>query len=689
MMTRYRKRFAAIVIAGLWLLLLGVAQAAPLATAVDSIGIPVTDADRSVHFYTDVLSFHKVADREVAGESYEHLFGVFGLRLRMVRMQLGDESIELMQFLAPRGRPLPADFHANDHWFQHVAVIVSDMDRAYGTLREHNVEHASTGPQLLPAWNPNAGGISAFYFRDPDGNHLEILHFPAGKGAPKWQSKERLFLGIDHTAIVVASTDASLRFYRDTLGLQDRGHQRELRHRAGAPQQRVWRQASHHGAACGLGSGCRAARVPRSAHGPRGARRYAGQRSLALADQHARGRRRSCRGRRAGRGIPLGLERSRNARSEHARLLARHARARSGRSRDQPGIAVTPTSALKRSAQRSARRARIVVRYPAQEGRIVLRTESEWTRDIEPAESNIDRTEWRFELPIEGAHVYFKPLLVRGDDRRWSVGHNYLALTHMGTERTVYPYFHEDQRCAECEMNERDDGAGRRRRFRVFYPPGYHENTLKRYPVLYMQDGQNLFFPNEAFQGNHWRVAETLRTLDAMNVIDKAIVVGIHPNEREHDYTQPGYEAYGRFLTAVVKPFIDSEYRTLAGPVHTAVMGSSLGGVVSLYLAWQYPQVFGMAAAMSSTFGWRDDLAERVASERRRPIRIYLDSGWPHDNYEVTRNMHALLKRRGYRDGIDLDYLSFPDAVHNEQHWAMRAHIPFQLFFGATRSQPT
>jgi catechol 2,3-dioxygenase-like lactoylglutathione lyase family enzyme len=215
---------AAIVLAALCLLLVGAAGAAPLATAVDSVGIPVTDADRSIEFYSRVLAFHKVADREVAGDSYEHLFGVFGLRLRMVRMQLGDESIELMQFLAPRGRPVPADFHANDRWFQHVAIIVSDMDRAYATLRAHKVEHASTGPQLLPAWNPNAGGISAFYFRDPDGNHLEVLHFPPGKGAARWQAAgDRLFLGIDHTAIVIANTDDSLRFYRDTLGMKIAG----------------------------------------------------------------------------------------------------------------------------------------------------------------------------------------------------------------------------------------------------------------------------------------------------------------------------------------------------------------------------------------------------------------------------------------------------------------------------------
>ena len=85
-------------------------------------------------------------------------------------------------------------------------------------------EHASSGPQLLPAWNPNAGGIAAFYFRDPDGNHLEVLHFPDGKGDPKWHRKsERLFLGIDHTAIVVADTDESLGFYRDALGLRVAG----------------------------------------------------------------------------------------------------------------------------------------------------------------------------------------------------------------------------------------------------------------------------------------------------------------------------------------------------------------------------------------------------------------------------------------------------------------------------------
>jgi catechol 2,3-dioxygenase-like lactoylglutathione lyase family enzyme len=169
-----------------------------------------------------VLTFKTVADREVDGDSYEHLFGVFGLRIRAVRMRLGAEYIELMQFLAPRGRPIPTDSRSNDEWFQHVAIVVSDMSAAYARLHSFHVEYASSGPQRLPDWNPNAAGIEAFYFRDPDGHNLEILAFPPGKGLAKWHRSTGLlfFLGIDHTAIVVSDTEASLRFYRDLLGLQ-------------------------------------------------------------------------------------------------------------------------------------------------------------------------------------------------------------------------------------------------------------------------------------------------------------------------------------------------------------------------------------------------------------------------------------------------------------------------------------
>jgi catechol 2,3-dioxygenase-like lactoylglutathione lyase family enzyme len=211
-------------LAGIVFFLAVVARGAePLATEVRSVTIPVSDLDRSVDFYSRVLDFEREGEIELAGEPWERLEGVFGLRLRAARMRLGDERIELVEYLAPEGRPVPDDSRSNDRWFQHVAIIVSDMDRAYARLREHRVRHASSGPQRLPDWNPNAGGIRAFYFKDPDGHALEILQFPAGKGDARWQAKDRLFLGIDHTAIVVADTDASLRFYRDALGLRVAG----------------------------------------------------------------------------------------------------------------------------------------------------------------------------------------------------------------------------------------------------------------------------------------------------------------------------------------------------------------------------------------------------------------------------------------------------------------------------------
>jgi catechol 2,3-dioxygenase-like lactoylglutathione lyase family enzyme len=190
------------------------------AVAVNSVGITVSNMDRAVEFYTSVLTFEKTADRELSGREYELLTGVFGARARIVQLRLGNESLELTEFLTPKGRPIPPDMRANDQAFQHAALIVSDMDRAYARLRQHGVGHASSGPQRLPDWNVNAGGIRAFYFRDPDGHFLEILQFPPGKGEARWQQKERLFLGIDHTAIVSSDTERSLALYRDVLGLR-------------------------------------------------------------------------------------------------------------------------------------------------------------------------------------------------------------------------------------------------------------------------------------------------------------------------------------------------------------------------------------------------------------------------------------------------------------------------------------
>jgi len=188
-----------------------------LVQAVGTVGITVSDMERAIAFYSEALSFTKISDVEVYGKEYEKLLGLFGVRLRLVRMQLGDEVIELIQHITPQGNPVPIDSRSNDLWFQHIAIVVRDMDQAYQKLRGFNVTHVSTAPQKLPDYISAAAGIEAFYFRDPDGNTLELIYFPPDKGDRRWQKPtEQLFLGIDHTAIAVSDTETSRQFYQDS-----------------------------------------------------------------------------------------------------------------------------------------------------------------------------------------------------------------------------------------------------------------------------------------------------------------------------------------------------------------------------------------------------------------------------------------------------------------------------------------
>jgi predicted alpha/beta superfamily hydrolase len=330
--------------------------------------------------------------------------------------------------------------------------------------------------------------------------------------------------------------------------------------------------------------------------------------------------------------------------------------------------------------QRVIHKQTIRVIYPTEDERIVLRTEQDWDRNIEP----VDRTGSVSEFSIETKrpYFYFKPVLLRGDASYWSRGENFLAIATSGAPLDVYPYFREDTHCSVCELMPPLPGAsGTAHRFRVFLPPGYYENTLKKYPVLYMHDGHNLFFKEEAFLRRSWRADEVLGMLDKMNAIEEVIVVGIYPNDRLVEYTLPGYEHYGRFLVETLKPLIDATYRSRTGPANTAAMGSSLGGVVSFYLGWQWPEVFGKVACLSSTFTFRDNLLDRVQVETKKDIRIYLDSGWPGDNYEATRSMRDRLIWKGYRPGSELFYLAFPEASHDENAWAARSPIPLQFLF--------
>ena len=258
------------------------------------------------------------------------------------------------------------------------------------------------------------------------------------------------------------------------------------------------------------------------------------------------------------------------------------------------------------------------VHYPVTEGRIVLRTDADWDRDVEAVRVSDDGTCFTFRLEAKRPFLYFKPCLKTGAQARWAVGANALALlTHAGT-RDVYPFFSGTDSGTFSPLIEFDSTIlGRKHVLRAYVPPGYHENTLKKYPVLFMQDGKNLFFPEEAFGGQDWGVGGSLQLLDSMNAIDKVIVIGIHSGDRMAEYTQPGYEAYGRSVAEEIVPKANERLRLIGGRNETGVMGSSLGGVVSFFMAWQWPDVFGAAACMSSTFSHRDDLVRPRAQRTK------------------------------------------------------------------------
>ncbi|MBA2409996.1 MAG: VOC family protein [Gammaproteobacteria bacterium] len=167
------------------------------------VRVTVADLDRSAAFYTDLLGFERVT---ATAEEIELGMGEMRLALRRA---------------APQAlRVMPPDSRANDRWFRHLAIVVRDMAAASERLQTYGVELISREPQTLPDWNPASDGIEALYFRDPDGHPLELIRYPPDKGKAVWrESNEELFLGVDHSAIVVADTAASLAFYRDKIGL--------------------------------------------------------------------------------------------------------------------------------------------------------------------------------------------------------------------------------------------------------------------------------------------------------------------------------------------------------------------------------------------------------------------------------------------------------------------------------------
>lgn len=242
-----------------------------------------------------------------------------------------------------------------------------------------------------------------------------------------------------------------------------------------------------------------------------------------------------------------------------------------------------------------------------------------------------------------------------------------------------------------------------RRPVYVYLPPSYHRNHYKAYPVLYMHDGNNLFDPKTSFGGNTWRVGETIEELVYNNLIEEIIVVGVSNNgNRDFEYTWTsmnygtykeggGGRHYAKFLVNELKPFVDSRYRTLPYRETTAVMGSSLGGVISFYLGLYYPHIFSKIGMMSPSLWWGNGILFRHAKDIAPNLEIWLDMGTneydeddedPEENIVSARKFRKKLMKLGYEEGDSLGYFEHEGADHNEWYWAERLHLPLSFFFG-------
>jgi len=185
---------------------------------IDRFGLAVNDLDAAQRFYTEALGFSTTGLAARDGEAFAALTGMAGASAQAAVMRLGEQAIELVQFAKP-GEPYPHPRAANDPWFQHLAIAVSDMDRAFARLSLFEPEPISEGgPQRLP---PSTGDVTAYKFRDPDGHPLELSQAPHSLWAePARRRDGQLTLGIDHSALAVADLDASLAFYTEGLGLR-------------------------------------------------------------------------------------------------------------------------------------------------------------------------------------------------------------------------------------------------------------------------------------------------------------------------------------------------------------------------------------------------------------------------------------------------------------------------------------
>ena len=293
------------------------------------------------------------------------------------------------------------------------------------------------------------------------------------------------------------------------------------------------------------------------------------------------------------------------------------------------------------------------------------------------------------------APLEVKPLI---DDATWSLGPNYKIAP--GATADIYPRFTQTNGTWSRAYDFTSKTLANTRGVWIYLPPTYVENTLVKMPVVYMHDGQNLFDPNATFGGNTWKVADTMDAGANNGTIAEAIIVGPeNTSARMDEYTpvaDPTYmggkgDSYLTMLVTELKPKVDAELRTLPDREHTAILGSSLGGLISAYAGVTRADTYGLVGVMSPSTWWDNNwLIGDVGTTKAtpRPLRVYVDSGdsgASNDDVTQTKMLADQYRSLGYKDGATFDYVVQAGGQHNEVSWAQRLPGAMAFLLGPGR----
>lgn len=345
----------------------------------------------------------------------------------------------------------------------------------------------------------------------------------------------------------------------------------------------------------------------------------------------------------------------------------------------------------------------IEVTYPEAKGTLGLRGNPplSWEHTAPPTVREGDRHVFAVDVP-PGEVLEMK--IVRNEES-WETGPNYAV--HAGEHFHVEPYF-ERSTCTLLPP-ETLNAAGMQLTFQVLLPPSYDEQTNKRYPVIYVQDGQALWSTSSDPFGV-WHLDTTLDELYALGALQELIVVALYADEQRIERLSPVPDSkYGggkanqqlELLADHLRPLVNERFRTRPDRDNTALIGSSMGGLFSFHAAWTRSDLFSKAACLSSSFWWADREAVRRVQQGKapdpRPL-LYLDSGASHspleqdasarDGFHHTRAMFRALVTQGYTPGVDLHRLTFPGSTHDAASWAARIALPLQLLFPREVREP-